>query len=223
MGSKEEDIPVKPAEATKFVEDMDESELQSALEMPAGLQNLGNTCYMNATVQCLKTVPEFKSALMKYEQSISLEGGAAGGGGEAQSITAAMRDLFRSMDRGKNLPPIVMLQVMHMAFPRFAEKAGEGGGFKQQDANECWVELLGMLKQKLPSENNDRFGSAVDQYFGITFDAELKCVESEEEEVTKSQEHFLQYNCYIDKEVKYLHSGLVNVRLAERKRRFRFP
>ena len=71
MGSKEEDIPTKPAEATKFVEDMDESELQSAMEMPAGLVNLGNTCYMNATVQCLRTVPEFKESLLKYQPSES--------------------------------------------------------------------------------------------------------------------------------------------------------
>ena len=72
MGSKEEDIPTKPTESIKFMEDMDESELQSALEMPAGLQNLGNTCYMNATVQCLKTVPEFKDALLKFDQSKTL-------------------------------------------------------------------------------------------------------------------------------------------------------
>ena len=51
----------------QFIEDMDESELQTAMKMPAGLTNLGNTCYMNATVQCLKSVPEFKEALVKYE------------------------------------------------------------------------------------------------------------------------------------------------------------
>ncbi len=121
------------------------------------------------------------------------------------------------MDAGKNLPPIVLLQVLHLAFPRFAEKSEHGGGFQQQDANECWVEMLGMLKQKLPSEGNDRFSSIVDQYFGLTFECETKCVESEEEPVSKSTEHFLQYNCYIDKEVKYLHSGLVNVSFAMKK------
>ena len=88
-----------------------------------------------------------------------------------------------------------------------------------------------MLKQKLVSDGNDKVGlpfssrirelkldsfffqvsSAIDQYFGLDFYTETKCVESEEEEVTKSTEHFLQYNCYIDKDVKYLHTGLMNV------------
>lgn len=55
------------------------------------------------------------------------------------------------------------------------------------------------------------FRSAVDQYFGLIFDTEIKCIESEDEPVTKSQERFLQYNCYIDKDVKFLASGLKNV------------
>ena len=55
------------------------------------------------------------------------------------------------------------------------------------------------------------FSSIIDQYFGLQFDTETKCIESESEPPTKATEHFLQFNCYIDKEVKYLMSGLKNV------------
>ena len=75
--------------------------------------------------------------------------------GMAQSLTAAMRDLYKQMDEGKNFSPFVLLTVMHKCFPRFSEKS-EHGGYQQQDANECWVEMLGLMKSKLPSEGNDR-------------------------------------------------------------------
>ena len=45
-------------------------------------------------------------------------------------------------------PELFFLQVLHNAFPRFAER-GEGGGYQQKDANECWIERMGMLKRKL--------------------------------------------------------------------------
>lgn len=54
------------------------------------------------------------------------------------------------------MPPFVLLQVLHMAFPRFAEKSSHGG-FQQQDANECWTELIRMLQQKLlPKVEDDK-------------------------------------------------------------------
>ena len=97
-------------------------------EIINNLQNLGNTCYLNATVQCLKTVPELRKQLTRwvnnrstltrhqtnfhpnfrdsYSGSVSL-----GGGEDAVNMTAALRDLYSTMDRGSTVPPIILLQV----------------------------------------------------------------------------------------------------------------
>ena len=43
------------------------------------------------------------------------------GGGDAASLTSALRDLYRTMDKGVTVPPIIMLQVLHNAFPRYRD------------------------------------------------------------------------------------------------------
>lgn len=72
-----------------------------------------------------------------------------------------------------------------------------------------------MFQRKLPAikseESSTEYKSMIEQYFGGTFDVEMKCNEATEEPTKQSKEDFLQLSCFISQEVKYMQSGLKSV------------
>jgi PREDICTED: similar to ubiquitin carboxyl-terminal hydrolase 14 (ubiquitin thioesterase 14) (ubiquitin-specific-processing protease 14) (deubiquitinating enzyme 14), partial len=121
------------------------------------------------------------------------------------------------MDNNAVVSPLILLNVFHMHFPRFAETT-ENGALMQHDASECWTEMMRSLQRDLNLDEYKSVGpenearsakyNFIEHYFEGQFQVKLKNTESEEEEETKSSERFLQLSCFISHDVKYLQSGL---------------
>lgn len=225
---------VRPQEKVKFLEDMTEAEaarLDGAT--PAGLENLGNTCYLNSTLQVMRAMPELQEQLTEYTPSASsgpsaaqfaqfgLEGLGARG---TSDVTKSLRDLYKQMSETQDgFPPYAFLQTFRAAFPQFAERARTGQGFAQQDAEEAWSQILSQLRSKLKTAPPPAAGASasvsdpaaksyVDRYMAGQLQSELKCDEKDAAELgemaVESEEEFLKLNCHITKDTNHLTEGI---------------
>merc|ERR1719240_842806 len=141
MGSAEK-LPDPPPEKTIFAEDLPAEQLAATSDNPGGLSNLGNTCYLNSTLQCMKAIPELTSSLQKYE----------GGRGTDDTVVLATREIVDELIRSnaaREVRPFKFVTTFRTAFPMFAQRTEDGRGFVQQDAEECFSTLLTALSQRM--------------------------------------------------------------------------
>lgn len=219
MGTPAGGAAQRPKEKIKFEEDMTEAELaRQEGATPAGLQNLGNTCYLNSTLQTLRAVPELQDELSKYRASPSSEPDLSAftnmAGASGMDLIASLRDLYSQMsDTQEGFPPLLFLSALRSHFPQFAQKSKTGNGYAQQDAEEAWSQIVSQLRQKLKSKGAEKDVSFVDKYMAGRLESIMECDDPQAkemgEEPIKSEDQFLKLDCHISGTTNHLRDGIL--------------
>ena len=96
--------------------------------------------------------------------------------------------------------------MLRTAFPQFNQRSRENNSMLQQDAEECWSQILTVLRTNLKPTPADQ--SFIDKFLSGTFSTRLSCDEPDADPATQATEPFLKLNCHIDITTNFMRDGI---------------
>ncbi|OAF69556.1 hypothetical protein A3Q56_02661 [Intoshia linei] len=202
---------LSPKTDTYKINQVDSTNESDELMLKKGFTNFGNTCYINATLQCLLAVPELFVTISDM------------GIVTAPEINILIRDMtkivFGLQQNDLNLTKLNIssfVNNLRSKYPEFNVK-NEMKVYQQQDANEFWLKitpLLFNLPVKKIYNSNTSFTDeelkklTLKDYFRGEIISTCKAIDHKDEPVETTKEEFLQLSCFINKDVRYIGSGL---------------
>lgn len=135
MGTAEGGEMKMPGQKTVFLEDLTAEERAKMFNektgvsihflsffqevLPVGLVNLGNTCYLNSGLQCLRKIRELKDGLNNYQPTNPADLNA--------QLAIATRDTFHDLDfTGDSVTPYKFVDALRVSYPQYNETDNKG-------------------------------------------------------------------------------------------------
>lgn len=191
MGSA--DVIAEPIETFKFIEDLTEHQkAEIGITLSAGLANVGNTCYLNSAVQCLRGIPELREPLSRIRTPLSFQNDAD----KFTAMAASLSNTFSSLDISPNaFAPNQLVMFLRRFYPQFNERSPHGAPM-QQDAGEFLDLITESMKRSISAVHGD-YSSILE----IELEETYICQETDLEVSTKRRESVNKLVCNIQNKV----------------------